>query len=556
MNRRTIVFAALLALAWQAPGRLETVAAPRRPAATPFRDADRNHVYDELDRMSVPAGQRVPVVVRTTRRVDAGEIQSLRAEAGSFRLRGVWRVIDGFAADLTRTQIGTLARERDVVQIEPDETVHASMSTARKWEGVDKAVADFGVTGSRDGNRKSFTKTDVVACIVDTGIDTSHVDLNEGQVIGWKDLVNGRGAPYDDNGHGSHVAGILAGQGDANWSLRGVAYGAALVAVKALNGTGSGSTATIISAVDYCVSNKSAYNIKIMNLSLGGSASSDGTDSLSQAVDAAYGAGILPVVAAGNAGPATHTIGSPAAAANALTVCGLADPGEKGFSLSSYSSRGPTADGRTKPDVCAPGDNITSVAAGTASGYTAKSGTSMAAPFVAGVAALMLGANVSLSPSGLKSKIVVSTEDWRSAGADWDTGRGRLLAYDAVKAAGSYSGSAPAVPNHFKTDAQSIGAAGAEDTWAFTVTTTAYPIALTMIMSAAATSSHDFDLYLTGPSGAVVASSTGTTRQETIGYLPSATGTYRAKARSYAGSGTYYLDFSYGGTAPSLSANA
>ncbi|MCA1834480.1 MAG: S8 family serine peptidase [Actinomycetota bacterium] len=500
------------------------------------------------------ASSRVPVIVMTTRRLSGADFRAMHVAVGEFDVRAQWSVIDGFATALTERQIALLRDRDEVVKIEPDEVVHATMSTARKWEGVDTAVSDFGVTGDRSGNRKSFTKADIVACVIDTGIDTGHTDLDEGEVIGWKDFVNGRSAPYDDNGHGSHVAGILAGQGDASWSMRGVAYGAALVGVKALGNTGAGTTTAIINAVNFCVNNKATYNIRIMSMSLGGSTPSDGTDALSVAVNNAYSAGILPVVAAGNAGPDTHTVGSPAAAANALTVCSLGDPGEKGFFVSEFSSRGPTLDGRTKPDICAPGDRITSVAAGTGNGYTSKSGTSMATPFVAGVAALMLDANPALSASSLKSKIIATAEDWRSPGADWDTGRGRLQAYEALKSAGSLTGAGPAVPNHYKLDAQSLATEGAEERWSFGVSSTAYPVAITLIMSTAS-ASHDFDLYLYGPTGVVLASSTGTSRQETIGFQPTVTGTYRAGIRSYAGTGTYYADFSFGGSAPVLFAS-
>ena len=428
------------------------------------------------------------------------------------------------------------------------------MGTARSWYGVDKAKTDFGVNGDRNGNTKSFTSTDVNVCVIDTGIDAAHVDLNEGQVIGWKDYVNGRTTPYDDNGHGTHVAGIVAGQGDGNAAYRGNAHGASLVGVKVLNSAGSGSTTAIINGVNFCVNNKATYGVKIINMSLGSSGSSDGTDSLSQAVNNAFDAGILPVVAAGNSGPAAYTIGSPAAAAKALTVCSLADPGEKGFFVSSFSSRGPTADGRTKPDICAAGHNVTAPQANSTSGYVAYSGTSMATPFTAGVAALMLDANSALTPSDLKTRLTSTAQDWRNAGADIDTGYGRLQAYEAVKSAGGFSGTGPAVPSHYMTGSQTLDGAGRSDYWSFNVSTTAYPIALTLIIPGAS-SSNDFDLYLYSPSGTLVARSETATRQDTIMYSPTATGTYRARVYSYAGSGNYYLDFSHGGSAPSLTTN-
>ena len=525
-------------------------------SAAALRDANHNRVDDALDarlpRLSRDA--RVGAIALFRAPVSA---TALRRSLGSFRLRAAWDAIPGVSGVFSPGQLRMLARRSDLVRLEADRTFTTAMSTARRWYGVDQAVSDFAVTGDRNDALKTYAKTDVVACIVDTGVDVSHVDLNQGQVIGWKDLVNARTSPYDDNGHGTHVAGILAGQGDGTWSYRGVAYGTALVVVKALDAQGTGSTTTILSGVNYCVANKTTYNIRIINMSLGSSASSDGTDALSRAVNAAADAGIVPVVAAGNAGPGASTIGSPGAAAKAITVCSIADVGEKGFFESTFSSRGPTADGRIKPDVCAPGENITSVRAGSGNGYTTLSGTSMATPFVAGVVGLMLDANPNLTPGSIKSDLMSTAQDWRSSGTDTETGAGRLQAYDAIKLAGGFTGTGPGVPSHFSSWTQSLAGTGASDVWTIAVTKTTYPIALTLNVPGA-TSAKDFDLYLeywTGSAWSQKGSSESSTRQETIAYTPTVSGTYRVTVRSYAGSGSYYLDSSYGGTSPRLTTN-
>ena len=98
------------------------------------------------------------------------------------------------------------------------------------------------------------------------GIDAGHIDLDGGKVIAWKDWVNNRTAPYDDHGHGTHVAGIVAGTGEGNTAMRGVAPGAALVGLKVLNSAGSGSLSDVAAAVDWAVTNRDTYNIKVISM--------------------------------------------------------------------------------------------------------------------------------------------------------------------------------------------------------------------------------------------------------------------------------------------------
>jgi len=502
--------------------------------------------------MQVPAiaSDRTPVIVRLA---PGASIAELRARAGWFPIRERFRVVDAVSASLTSAQRERLLGDPLVRGIEPERTYRIDGSTARASYGVAKAESDFRVTGDRDGAPKTFTTRDVVACVIDTGIDALHVDLNQGQVIGWKDFVNGRATPYDDNGHGTHVAGILAGQGDGAAAYRGVAPGVALVGVKAISSSGTGSTSTILSALQFCVDRKATYNIRIINMSFGSPGPSDGADILSVAVNAAADHGILPVIAAGNDGPARASVGSPAAAAKALTVCSISDPGVKGFALSNWSSRGPTSDGRMKPDVCGPGQSITSARANSGNGYVTYSGTSMATPFVAGVAALMLDANNALTPAQVKSMMMATAVDWTLPGVDAETGAGRLQTYEAVKRAGSFSGTGPAVPSHFAVSG-SLRATNAVDRFTLRVTSLASPIAITLVIPGAS-SARDFDMYLREPSGSAIATSYSTTRQETIGVSPTVTGTYTLVVESYVGTGGYILDLSYSGGAPVMTAD-
>ncbi|MEW6032651.1 MAG: S8 family serine peptidase [Bacillota bacterium] len=523
---------------------------PAPPGASPLggrrmMDLDGNRIFDDLDKLIGTAAEdeTIPVIAVFSRPVISRELER---PLGAFSVNRTYANFPYLALNLKPAQVRALAALPVVVQVEYDHPVHVCMDTASTWFGVAKARADFGLTGDRDGAERTYTKDDIVIAVIDTGIDPGHVDLDGGKIIAWKDYINNRATPYDDHGHGTYCAGIAAGEGDGNAAYRGVATGAALIGLKVLNSSGSGSMSTITAAVDWCITNKSTYGIEIISMSLGSSGSSDGTDSLSQAVNRAAAEGIVPVVAAGNSGPAKYTVGSPAAAEHAITVGAMADCGEKGFSLASFSSRGPTADNRIKPDIAAPGVSIMAPKANTPNSYVAYSGTSMATPFVAGTVALMLDADPSLTPAQVKSLLGQTSQDWCVSGKDIDYGAGRLDGYEAVRAAGGLSGTGPAVPVH-RVAESSLGGTGDTHWYDLAVTTTDYPIALTLIMLNWSSSSNpDFDLYLYSPSGSELAKSIGTSRQETIGVVPSVTGTYRVKVHSYAGSGPYTLDMSAG----------
>lgn len=379
------------------------------------------------------------------------------------------------------------------------------------------------------------------------GIDAKHPDL-AGKVIGWNDLVNHKPAAYDDQGHGTHVSSIIAGTGAASGGqYAGNAPGAALVGVKVLSAQGSGSASTIISGIQWVIDNKARFHIGAANMSLGAMGCSDGTDSLSQAVNNAIDAGIVMVVAAGNSGPDSCSVGAPGAAEKAVTVGASIDPGKDGWALAYFSSRGPTADGRTKPDVISPGWQINAAQAN-GTGYVAHSGTSMATPGVAGIVALMLDANPALTPDQVKSTLMNTAKPWGLAGLgapNDDYGAGLVSAYDAVKAAKGVLG------RKTYRDGTSHDSFGGTLTWfgadeyTINVTSTTRSIGLTLIMNNWTWGYPDFDLYLIDPSGAQVASSEGSTRQETITFKPTVTGTYTVRVTSYMGDGDYTLDASY-----------
>ncbi len=266
--------------------------------------------------------------------------------------------------------------------------------------------------------------------IVDTGIDPNHPDL-AGRIAQMKDFT-GEG-PSDNNGHGTHVAGIVGGTGAAsNGKYRGVAWECSFYTAKVLRGDGSGSMSDVMAGVEWAVQ----QGVQVINLSLGSDGACDGTDAISVTCDAAVGKGVAVCVAAGNAGPGASTVGSPGCARTVITI-GATDKEDQ---VASFSSRGPTLDGRVKPDVCFPGVNIVSArAAGTSMGtpvndyYTRASGTSMATPHATGSCALLLQAKPGLSPQQVKDLLMNTAKD---LGLDPNSqGKGRADVFAAYQLA-------------------------------------------------------------------------------------------------------------------------
>lgn len=271
------------------------------------------------------------------------------------------------------------------------------------------------VTGSVKGRDLGFTGKDVTVAVIDTGI-FPHPDLvyPENRIIAWNDLVNHRSSPYDDNGHGTHVSGIIAGNGAASRGLyTGIAPEANLVGIKALDQDGAGNSSDVIAALEWCIENQKKYNIKAINLSLGSAAEDpSGQDPLCRAVSAAWAKDMVVCVAAGNDGPAPKTINTPGISPQVITVGNLddqgsTDPGDD--TLSSSSSRGPTIDNLVKPDLLAPGTNIMSLRPG--GGYRALSGTSMATPMVTGAVAQICQKQPEITPNQVKSLLKKNARD-------------------------------------------------------------------------------------------------------------------------------------------------
>lgn len=242
--------------------------------------------------------------------------------------------------------------------------------------------------------------------ILDSGI-CSHPDF-ENRVIGWYDTVNGRTRPYDDNGHGTHVAGIAAGSGySSRGTFCGMAPEAKIVSVKILNRYGEGMIPHIIAGIRWVLRNRYQYNINIINISVGttdGKQFDENSDFV-QTVNELWEAGLVVVASAGNKGPEPYTISAPGNSRKIITV-GY-------YSKHSNSSVGPTSLCIKKPDVVTPGHQVQSCSNKYLNGqsYEKKSGTSMATPIVSGSIALLLSKYPDLTPKEVKLRLKNSCTD-------------------------------------------------------------------------------------------------------------------------------------------------
>lgn len=544
-------------------------------ARVPLADIDRDGISDGLQsRLTALApSERIDVVVQFR---PPFNLAAAEQAVGAFDVRRQFTIISGFAATMTAAQVRGLSRAAGIVRIEEDFEVRTRLDFARPDLGVDQVQSSLGLTGAGIG-----------VCIVDTGVDPNHEQLNDQAISGTRfaDFVNSRPDPYDDHGHGTHVASIVAGDGTGGVNAekyRGVAPGAIIYAAKVLNSGGSGSDSAVIAGVEWCASQS---GVRVISMSLGSGGPSDGNDALSQAVDNAVASPYnkIVVVAAGNTGPGPQTVESPGAAAGALTVGAIATWSGDGMGLylSAFSSRGPTLASVAKPDITAPGVRITAARANTGTGYIAFSGTSMATPYMSGVAALVLSAQPTMSPNQIKNLLKSAAVDFGATGQDSEWGAGVIDAYLAVQMA---QGCSTCVPSTFPTKARWQGErvnSGGERTIEFSVNDLNAPIAAIITIAGQPTCPYgvplycdilggwewdpDFDAELlfnnnsigTLKSGDIVLSecqlsgewcglNKGAARQETLHYKPTATGTYQIRVYSFAGGGTFDLDLATG----------
>ena len=354
-----------------------------------------------------------------------------RAETAlaSFPISGERRslaIVSGAAVTLRGSQIVRLAGSPLVDRVVRNQTFNLD------WNGVDGALTanEAGiqeVNAPAAWSQLGATGKGVGVAVIDSGV-AEHADL-AGRVIARVDLTGGQ-SNGDPGGHGTHVAGLIAGNGaESNGAWTGTAPQADIISVRVIDAAGHAKLSTIFAGMQWVLKNRSTYHIKVVNLSLGGAAlTSYQEDLLASAAELLYFAGLTVVVSAGNGGPGVSTITTPATDPFVLSVGAADDNGTPTISddsVASWSSRGPTAfDGIAKPDLVAPGRKMISLrAAGSTldnahpdrrlkaagkseSRYFSMSGSSMAAPVVSGIAALYLQLNPSATPLDVKLQLI------------------------------------------------------------------------------------------------------------------------------------------------------
>ncbi|WNI21139.1 S8 family serine peptidase [Streptomyces sp. ITFR-16] len=393
--------------------RLFDVAALDTPAArTVYRNGLRVIVGYRGAAPAARAEVRDTGSVTVRRTLGALNAEALTAPSGS--LPALWKSL---------TRAGDAAARSAAPGIDHiwlDAPVHSQLDVSVPQIGADKVWA-----AGYDGKG-------VKVAVVDTGVDETHPDL-AGKQIAEKNFSTSADAK-DRQGHGTHVASTIAGSGaKSGGTYKGVAPGASIIDAKVLDDSGSGAESDIITGIEWAV----GQGADIVNMSLGGP-DAPGVEPLEETVNHySESDGVLFAIAAGNEGPGAGTVGTPGAADSALTV-GAVDSDDK---MASFSSRGPrVGDGAIKPDVTAPGVDITAASApGSAianeygenpEGYVTISGTSMATPHVAGSAALLKQRHPDWTADQLKGVLTGSAKD--TGFTAFEQGSGRIQADRAI----------------------------------------------------------------------------------------------------------------------------
>src|SRR5262245_34332391 len=408
---------------------------------------------------------RLPVIVTLEQQVDADRydgrpaalLRELRATAADTQaqvtddvsepVRRFW-LVNAFATSATPGEIRDLAADPQVARIDLDAPVRTAAVPAPLASPGDGGWGVRAIGAPSVWSELGLTGAGVRVGEIDTGVEPGNAEL-AGKVVAWHDFIAGGAEPYDDNGHGTHVAGTIAGSA-ALGSPIGVAPGAQLVVAKALDAQGVAPGSALLAAAEWITdpdgNPATADYPSIVNNSW---YSSDANNTWFRPMVQAWVAlGIVPVFAAGNGGVGTP-VTSPASYPESIAVGATDQAG----AVADFSSRGPIvwqnaaglgpAAGTVlaKPDVVAPGVDVVSTVG---AGFGAYSGTSMAAPHVSGTLALLRQARPDLSPAQLGDVLRATATDLGPAGFDGDSGAGALNALAAARSVLGVTAAAPA----------------------------------------------------------------------------------------------------------------
>jgi len=417
-------------------------ALPSHAANKPMLDNDRPGAKFSVDLQQRAPSDMVTVIVQYRQMPSAAHLSSLRA--GGAAIHSKLHTIRAVTMRVPVAMLPLLASNPNVAYITPDRNVKltASPATEQFASAVEADIA---------ASTYAFDGTGIGVAVIDSGV-ANHVDLGNGsksRIVYSQSFVAGDSTTSDKFGHGTHVAGLIGGNGSSSGngngyaaSFAGIAPNVNIINLRALDQNGAGTDSQVIAAIEQAIALKSTYNIRVINMSLGRPVFESYTlDPVDQAVEAAWKAGIVVVCAAGNNGrfPATNgfgTVGVPANDPAVITVGATMTEGTTtrvDDKIASYSSKGPTTlDHIVKPDLVAPGNSQVSLlvkgstldtaypqyevapANGNAAKYYILSGTSMATPIVSGAVALMLQQNSALTPDQVKARLMKTA--WKSVG--------------------------------------------------------------------------------------------------------------------------------------------
>jgi serine protease AprX len=360
------------------------------------KDMNANNIEDSLEKLG---SQKLKVIV-----LHEGSIGNLSTGQDSFK------VLPGSSLTISGNKLTELSKLKGVKGIYRDEKLKVLAEPEKISNSQTETIYD-----PRKG--QGLNGDNITVALIDTGIDATHESLKN-RVFVFKDFVNNQTTAYDDNGHGTHCASIIAGEGEQ----RGVAPGANLIGIKVMDRNGECYLSDALKALDWCIENKDRYDIKVISLSVGGEYPSDGTSLLDEACNRMVDEGLIMIVAAGNSGPSARSIVIPGDSEKVITIGAI----DSGGVIYDRSSRGPAPNGAIKPDLVALGVDVISALANSENDYSSMSGTSMAVPFVVGSSAVLIQANPNLDPSGVKRILLMTADDLGEAGPDNTYGYGAL----------------------------------------------------------------------------------------------------------------------------------